>query len=85
MTGQVGHVTTALCSLLDTVLEVDGQARTPPPSPSISGDSEDSANSMDGPGAFLTSSLLQAASHKVVAGGRRPSPLAPPALDHNSR
>ena len=50
MTSQVAtYVTTALCSLLATVLKMDGQARTPPPS--ISRDRcENSSNSMMAPG-----------------------------------
>ena len=50
MVRQVGHVTTALVTLLELGLERDPKSalRTPPPSPSVSADSEDS-NSMEAP------------------------------------
>jgi len=71
MAGQAPEVMAALTGVLEAVLEQDTGARTPPPSPSVSNDSEDS-NSMEAPG---------------VAGlkTKSSSPAAPPCLDPASR
>lgn len=71
MAGQAPEVVAALTGVLEAVLEQDTGARTPPPSPSVSNDSEDS-NSMEAPG---------------VAGfkAKSTSPAAPPCLDPASR
>ena len=82
MLRQVGHITTALVTLLELVLESEAgrQAGTPPPSPSVSGDSEDS-NSMDGaPGSVPSSgpaSLIHAASVRLLSGNKASSPCLP--------
>ena len=82
MLRQVGHITTALVTLLELVLESEAgrQAGTPPPSPSVSGDSEDS-NSMDGaPGSVPSSgpaSLIHAASVRLLSGNKASSLCLP--------
>ena len=79
MLRQVAHVTTALVTLLEAVLdrEVGRQAGTPPPSPSVSGDSEDS-NSMDGAGVTSPATLIHSASVRVLAGATKAgSPCLP--------
>jgi len=65
MNHQVSHISLALTNILEVVVERElGGSTTPPPSPSISGDSEDS-NSMDGTGQ-QSGHLLQIASNKVL-------------------
>jgi len=80
MNQQVSHISLALTNILETVVdrEIGGtNASTPPPSPSLSGDSEDS-NSMDGSiftaSPLHTGSLLQIASNKVLSHFVRHSP-----------
>ena len=69
----MSHISLTLTNILEVVVERElGGSTTPPPSPSVSADSEDS-NSMDGAtGAVLTQEqsatghILQIASNKVV-------------------
>ena len=91
MTAQVSHISLSLTSLLELVLDKDSQSRTPPPSPSVSNDSEDS-NSMDGSNIPVftssplhTGSLLHAASLKVLSHSRKSSPVVQLPLDQQSR
>lgn len=79
MNAQASHISLTLTNILESVLDREGSStNTPPPSPSLSGDSEDS-NSMDGSiftaSPLHTGSLIQAASTKVLSPGvRRSSP-----------
>jgi len=91
MSAQVSHISLSLTSLLELVLDKDSHSRTPPPSPSVSNDSEDS-NSMDGPNGLVftssplhTGSLLHAASLKVLNHARKSSPVVQLPLDPQGR
>ena len=77
---QVSEILGVVVNQLDMILKTDmmGGVTTPPPSPSLSGDSEDS-NSMDGAGAVTSSnttgSLLQTASARAIASSQQGSKL----------
>jgi len=87
MEGQVGDMLVAVATQLDKILDIDlgGTVTTPPPSPSLSGDSEDS-NSMDGllgnPTTIISGTLLQSASTRALANVGKTRSLS---LDEESR
>lgn len=92
MNQQVSHISLVLTNLLEMVLDRDPSGsgvNTPPPSPSLSGESEDS-NSMDGPvsahSPLHAGSLLNLASAKVLSNhsSRKSSPVVSLPLDQES-